>query len=443
MNKSDFFLHAMHAQMFKKKHWNISAFSIFEEEPEDWKKDPYPYRVVVKDNGKYFFVDPNDTTNLIAITDATPKQPLFSFREKINLVPSKGDIDMVGVPNLKKPITSTYGNAMFNFMVLIYAFGPHYEYVEGAVNPSKLENAIVARLQDTPPEGAERDPNMFYVDQLLRYMEAMGALVGLTQLCVPAASVKTITVNKDILKRRDELLLEYKEQLTDPAVVAKIEKELTDMYAESLKGDPAEGFVNKKNITVSLKKALIMHGAERGFGDSGGEVDTITTSLSEGWNIEKLPSYANNLRSGTFSRGAETELGGEAVKFFNRVFQNTRVAEDDCGVKNGMKWSINQFNYLQFVGLYQILSGGKIELLTEDTLKKSVGKVIEIRTPMLCKTVAPSYCATCMGKIYGSNPTGLGSAAASVGSKFMLAFMGAMHGKALTTSKLLLKESIS
>jgi hypothetical protein len=81
--------------------------------------------------------------------------------------------------------------------------------------------------------------------------------------------------------------------------------------------------------------------------------------------------------------------------------------------------------------------------LTEAMLKGMIGKKVKIRSPMLCKTAAPSFCARCVGDGFAANPTGLHIAISDVGSNFMYAFMQAVHGKALKTARYRFKHSIT
>lgn len=436
MDKRDFFVKAMQEQCFKRKDWVISAFSVFREEEGKWKEDPYPYRIVMID-GKHFFVDPDNDSQLTQIKGTVAKTPAFAFNETL-------EVKAEEVPNLDQKLTTTYGRLLFNYTVLIWPFKSKVSYVNTTVNPKALEAKISERLVDDPEDGnIPEDDDKIYVSELLRYGEAVGMLAGFTQLCVPAASERTIKPDPEILKRRDELVEQYKDQLNDPAIVAKIEKELVDMYNEKMKGDPAEGFfVDPKTAAVRMKKSFIMHGYEAGFGEGVEEGQTITTSLDEGWQIDKIPAYVSGLRSGSYSRGSQTELGGEAVKNFHRVFQNTEVAEEDCGVKHGLWWKVTDDNIDMLVGQYELASG-KPQKLDHKSLSGKKGSVIEVRSPMLCKTKAPSFCAVCMGEKYGRSPTGLGVAAAEVGSTFMGMFMAAMHGKELSTAPLRLEDSIT
>lgn len=441
MDKREYFFACMEAELHLIKAWVIAAFSITREEPDAWKKNPYHLRLV-REGGQCYYVDARDEApKLVQITGGVKGEPLYSFKEAVKVKSSE-------VPNLTTDVETKYGSLLFNYIVLIWPFGEKIEYRNGLVDTGQLEDEIATRLTegDAPvvPPGEYATGDQIYVSELVRYGEAIGALAGYTQLCVPGASERMITADPVIIARRDALVEEYKDQLSDPAIVAKIEKELTDLYMERMKGDPGEGFLVKgKTSKVTLKKAYIMHGVESGFAGVG--EDTITSSLHEGWEIDKIPAYINSLRSGSYSRGSETELGGVEVKGFYRVFQNTIIAEEDCGVKYGLDWKVTEDKIKSMVGLYEILprGAGKTQPLTLDYLKGKIGQTIQIRSPMLCKTKAPSFCAQCLGDNYGRNPKGLSVAAAEVGSTFMSLFMAAMHGKELATAPLNISETIT
>jgi hypothetical protein len=185
---------------------------------------------------------------------------------------------------------------------------------------------------------------------------------------------------------------------------------------------------------------FLMHGAESGFME-GTEVDFIKNSLNEGWDIEKLPSMVNSLREGSYNRGRDTALGGEAVKFLGRVFQNTVIAEKDCGSTLGWMKDFTEANYQKFVGFYRITPQGPV-VMDEAYTKSQIGKQVHVRSPMLCRTPKTAFCECCMGAKNALNPTSLGLMAADVGSQIMGIFMGAMHGKSLKTERYDFKKSI-
>lgn len=452
MDKRSFFIEAMQSKAYLHKEWIISAFTVIDNNEDDADNlDPkkakkktrlsrdYPYKIIrLKDKKGYCFKDPVEEGTIIEIEGSDKTKPLFNLKERIVLKP--GDLD-----NVKQEVDTLYGNALVNAIIFIYPFGDKVEFMTGRLSGSRLDKYISERLTDTPEDGDPRDPKKLYVDEYVKYAQAVSSLAGLAFLGVPACSPKLLTVDPKILIRRDELFEENKDNLHDPAVVARIEAELVAMDKESFKGDLAEGFLIKgSNYDVSRKRAKIMYGVETGFGDSAKGAKPVRTSLSEKWDIRQMPAMVNSLRAASYNRGNQTALGGESVKFFYRVFQNTRILEEDCGVRNGMLWDITESNYKTFVGLYPAFKDGIRQTdattenlskpMTEDYLKSKIGNKLLIRTPMLCKTKAPSFCARCVGAQIASSPTGVHITMSDVGSIFMLCFMKAMHGKALKTA---------
>lgn len=440
MNKREYFLRALRANAFLHKDWVLGCFAVtLTEDSEDWTRWPYPYRIVFKENEAYF-IDPEKSGDLTRLEGVVEGEPFFSMSESTVLNPG----DLV---NVKEKVKTNYGNVLFNAVVLIWPFGDKFPFMTGRVSGKDLDRLVTENLTDTPPVGSSRDPKKVYVDELLKYCDAITSLGGYTQLCVPAASPKSLTVDPAVLAERDRLLEKHKDQLNDPAVLADIEKRLVEMDKKSFVGDEAEGFlISKKSFGVVRKKLYIMHGAETGFGENVSDMAVIPTSLAEGWNIDELPAMADSLRFGSYNRGAQTALGGESVKYFHRVFQNTKIAEEDCGSKLGWDWVVTEDNCKDLDGLYsatQMGKDGKSFQYTEEWLKQNVGKTINVRSPMLCKTEGTSFCVKCMGERLALNPQGLIIATADVGSRFMSIFMAAMHGKALQTNPYDFREQIT
>jgi len=432
MDKRQYLIEALQAGAYKRKDWIISAFSVVRNTTAI--NANYPYAIVHQPNDPaVYFIDPNDPDTLTVIDGATQQQAVFGLKDRITLQPHD-------IPNVMQTTETNLGNVLINCMLFVYPFGGKIPFMTGRLKAGKIEALVASLLTPNPEPGVERDPTKIYVDEYVKYCEAVSASAGLTQLCVPSASPKTMSVDPAVLKRRDELLLEYGNQLHDPAIVARIETELTQMDREWFKGDPGEGFLlSAKSVDVSRKRAFVMVGVETGFSDTRDGVEPIKKSLNEGWDLNQMPAMVNNARSGSYNRGHETALGGESVKYFYRVFQNTRVVEDDCQTTEGLLWTITEDNYTTFAGLWT--TEGVV--LDNATTKALIGKTIKIRSPMLCRTASPSFCAKCVGNLLAANPTGLHIAASDVGSIFMSTFMGAMHGKALRTAKFDYRNAIT
>lgn len=421
MNKRDYFLKAMQTGAYRHKAWVLQAFSM----SRPGNREPIPLQLQRGEN-HYFYHDP-DLNEDVVLNDASVTEAPFRFTDKLKL---KSD----DVPNLTKDLESTYGNLLANFIVLVYPFGEKIGYIEGEFKIKAIEKEIERRLTSSPENGKAEDPEAIYVHEYLNYVDAILSLDGFSQLCVPSATAKTMTRDPRIPEIRAQLLEKYKDSLDDPATIAKIDAELVKVDREWMKGDLGEGFYRKdKSYEVVRKKAHLMHGAETGFQD-GQKVDVITNSLSEGWDIEKLPGMVNSLREGSYSRGAMTALGGESTKTINRIFQNTTIKEKDCESKLGWDREITKKNAGQYIGFFRIIPSG-VEEITEDNHEKFIGKTITLRTPMFCKTPKTGFCETCMGRKASENPNALGALAAEVGSTLMSLMMAAMHGKSLKTEE--------
>jgi hypothetical protein len=235
-------------------------------------------------------------------------------------------------------------------------------------------------------------------------------------------------------KIRDVLLEKYKDRLHDPATISIIKSELKTVDKAWIKGDDSEDYlIGKKNFDIVRMKTLLMHGEESAFGD-GTSVTLIPTSLDEGLNLKNLPDYANSLREGSFNRGAQTALGGEAVQYLIRVFQNHAITEADCGSRLGLNRIIPVDKANRWVGYY-LIEGNQIVHLTEENISKYAGKRVVVRSPQFCHTTGSGFCARCMGDANAKFPNSLGGQAADIGSMMLYIFMAKAHGTALRTTR--------
>lgn len=433
MKTSEFFIKALQAEAYKLKLWVLEVFSICEftvlEEVET--SELYPYQVVTKKQSpeKAFGIIPmGEELTVVPLEEYKKGEPLCKLRGALNL--KKGDL-----ANVQEDILTTYGNAFINCYILIYPFGNKYPFQTGHINTGKIESWIAETLTSTPLEGQPRDSKVAYVDEYLKYSEACLSLEGFSMLCVQAASPATMVPNPLVIKRRDELFEQYKDQLDDPAIVAKIQMELAQLDRESLKDDISKDFYMKdKSFDVVRMKRYNMYGLDGGFGEMS-EAKLNKRSLDEGWDIKELPSMADSARSGSYARGKETALGGDWVKTFYRIFQNVTVSEDDCKTKLGFEYLITEKDVKRYVGLNAIKSDGSTYTLTIDNIKPLINTRVRLRTPMLCKTKAPNICKVCAGEMLSSKPEALHIVTSDVGSAFMGARMSAMHGKSLRTVK--------
>lgn len=437
MTKAEFFIKAMQAGRLKDKDWILKAFSVVFPNEKD-KNTPFniiPFSTGVK-TGRvgsdidYRFIGPDGEDVYLTdyMRDKSAIEPVYRLKDRLTI--KKGDIE-----NLKKPsIETNYGNLLTNWLLLVYPFGDIIEYMEGRFSlAGSIEPILVKKLTSEPKDG-KYEPGVIYVSMYNKYRKAASLIAGLSQLCVPSATEKSMSTHPDMEKLKAELLEKYKGRLDDPAVIAEMEAAMIKLDAEWLKGDPAEGFlIDSKSRTVVRKKTFMWTGLETAFTDgTGGKL--LATNLSDGISLKDLPEHANNLREGSFDRGAETALGGDEVKKMLDITQNATIAEDDCGTKIGFPMNLSEDVAKISIGQYIFEKGGKETLLTDDNIKSYIGKDIVLRTAYFCKTARSSVCKKCIGTTYAEHPTGIATAISNVGSTFMYIFMGSMHAKALETA---------
>ena len=418
---------------FARKAWYVSAFAIIREGPDDYKKDPYPFRIVQTPTSVSFVSKKaggeTESYELVVIDDAVPGQPLFKFLDEFIV---SSDICI----NASGPIKTTIGTAIFNIACLSRCFGATIPFQSGQINASDIDKVIAKLLTDDPDEdNFPVKPGIIYVRDYIKYVDSLNFLTGLTQLAVYAGSEKTITAAPGLKEFKEGLNKKYEGKLNNPVELARYEGELGDYDAAYLKGDPNDGiFLDNKVKNQSRKKLFLTMGNLLSF-DSSLEAKPVIRSLNEGWptDPEEFTSMVNDLRYGSYGRGMETVKGGVAFKVMSRACSNMIIVPEDCGTVIGKVKQINSSNSFRTEGRYLRL-GNKWQLTeSKDQAKAFEGKEVMIRSPQYCLASGDSICKYCAGPKLAENPNGLPTALADLAGIILYTSMKVMHGTVLTT----------
>lgn len=422
IDKIQFLFLCLSKEMYTHKSWMTHAFSLTRKNPY-WDEPLHPY----KSEGKWY-VHMEKDAEPIEITGSLETEQGLLFHKKSAISVPAGII-----PGIAEAVDTFIGRVIYHCITKVYPFGDKIKFRNDKHNNRDIESEIAVRLTSDVENGQEEVPDKIYVRELLKFTEAAGMyLASLSQLFTPAATEKSLTVDPKVLKRRDELLEINKDKLTDPAVIAGMKRELLEMDRESFKGDAAEDYlIGKKSFNIIRMKTMIMHGEENAFGD-GTSVKFIPTSLDEGWDLAHFPDYVNSAREGSYNRGYQTMLGGEAFSFLSRIFQNTAIVEEDCGRSRGRHTFIPAGRAKEFVG-YFVLANKKPVELTEENIGQVAGKRVELRSAMYCQTGGGNFCATCMGRGNARFPKAIGTMVSDFGSMILLMFLGKAHATELKT----------
>lgn len=438
MKVRDYFLKGLSLGLHKKRQWMNCLFSIVYNINEF--EQHYHYRPYQDEKGIFFWV-PGSGDKKEYIEEYEKGKALLHFRDAFTLEP--GDIE-----NYKdtKPVLTTYGNVFVNHLCLVLPFGDIFPFQTGMFNLGKMEKEILQRMIDDPDDND--DPNLravggkIYVRQYLMFAEHMLTLPAYSDGIVTATTPKSLMASPERNAVRDKWIADNPDRLTDPAAIAELSNILKKVDDEYLAGDESEEFYrSKKKLEGARKKVHYMFGGESAFSD-GTKVELIAKSLEEGIDMDKLPVMFNSLRAGSYNRGKQTALGGESTKTIYRMVGTARIVEQDCNTHIGVPTTIYPYLLSSLVG-YGWVKDGKTTILTAENLQPLIGKTIDIRAPMTCKTgrdidkgilgKGKNICAVCAGKALAENPNGIPAAAAGVGGRFLSLFLAKMHATVLRT----------
>lgn len=420
IDKRDFIVDALNDEVIYNKWWLFALLSVVLTDPPETE-----FSIKYTNDGCYGYRN----GEWHKFKDIKPNEPLVYPLEELKLK----EFEFTNQP---KAITTTYGNALFNARAIQYAFGDRIGFQTGHINIKKLESDIGKKTVDGH-QGKDEVPNDTITIKMLMmdFGTAVADLNDIMDVIVVASTPKSLVTDPNMSKIRDKLIEENKNRLHDTAIIAQIDDKLKEVDAEWLKNDPAAKFSESKKAQNARKRMFSMFGAETGF-DETGRATLVKNSLAEGWDVKSLPPMYNSLRAGSFFRGYETALGGESVKFFLSVFQNTAISMKDCGTPFTTTHYVDSTLSDSIVGMYELVGPKKFEPITKERADELVGKEVTRRSPRFCKASSTDYCDMCMGTINAQSPYGLGSRASEIGSLFMGIMMSAAHAKALQVAKL-------
>lgn len=457
MKLADWYKAALASGKYKRKGWILNVFSIQANTTDIRIKARTPEWEIM-----YEYPDEADpVTGLImpiavTFTDHNAQQVHiedYTFNPKKPAPPlAVGDTIMVEpgeVVTVKSKTKTTAGTLLANYLLCIYPFGDKLGYYNGRFSIADVEKDISSRLKSDAPDneatnampkgdGDKGDPNEkdLYVKELIKFTRAAGMISGLSALCVPSATRKSLTTHPDMDKTKKKLLEENKDRLHDPVVVSEIDKKLVELDTKWLEGDDANGFlIGGKSRNVIRKKTFGMVGYNNAFADiTDTKPSTVPYSFREGLDIKHMPAVISDSRASSHDRGADTALGGDEVKKILAVMQNTKVSPGDCGTKVTYPMEVTKESSSQILDTW-IVDKGKLVYLDKGNIDNYMGTTVNLRSPLNCKEGNNNICSVCVGGIYAKYPNSLPTAMANYGTTFQDIFMSSMHAKGLATSK--------
>jgi len=418
LTKLEYLKKAISSNIVENKSWYISCFAIpILKDELNWEYKNLN-EIVTKTDGLYFIdIDSEGNKQLIKISDYKKDEPLFNFQELI-------EIDGSWLPTIKSKIQTKIGILIVNRLVFYPAFKLKLEYINNTIKIPDIENMLANKVVSDKIA----KPDDITVSEMIICIDNFNFLSNLANLINIAATPKTITPPPNIEQEKKKLLKEYEGQLSDPVKLVELENKLNALDQEYLKDDIAASKIFNKKSKTARKKMYLMFGDSMDFKKTSAS-NTIISSLQEGVETteEEFPKYMNDLRLGSYSRGALTQLGGYTYKILQRSLSNLSITPNECDTKIGLKRNIEEYNYSKLINRY-IKEDNKWKLIeNKDIAKKYIGKLVEIRSSMFCTSPGNTICYKCMNEVYKQFPTGITNIASELSGILLSLFMKLMH----------------
>ena len=435
MTRTEYLLAALNHGKYRIADWVFNVFMVTKGIEIENNTNPQDYDLGIQNNEYVYYLN----HQWQSIPDSGPiTEPLWRVEEGIE-IPSQDDLALNWDEGF--PLITRVGTLFINYYCIYSSLGKKLPYQQGKLSISNLEKKIAARLKDE--DDKDLQPGDITAVEAKKFITACVNMAGFSAIANPSATPYTMVPTPGIQELRQKLLEKYKDQLHDPAILAVIEKELVAADRAFQAQDPEGGFyIADKAFKVSRKKLFMMGGLEQAEISNGKKV-LVEKSLSEGWDIDKLPAMIDSLRDGSYNRGAMTALGGEAVKFLFRIFAATKITEEDCHSQVGIPITLTDENKALYDGNTIILPNKEQVLLTKENIYQYLNQPVMVRSTGFCKTGNANFCLTCCGHALKGSENALAAMASEVGSKMLDVFMAKMHGTALETVPWDYKATIS
>lgn len=402
MTPEHYLYYSIQHKAYLNKDWVIRLFSVFK---ESGQSENYTAKLYREPYG-FFFIDEQGEKVKIDIKRGD-KEPLFNKKDTIEI--SK---DIVSSIAETTPIKTTLGRLILNLFVIHEAFAGRLPYINRPFTPKDVERLIVKTLKDTPKPGQERTPGDYYVDEMLRFNEAVTFIKDFATLFAHSVTRAGLMPPPGRNAFRDKLMAEVKEKkidLRDPVQMTTFEDKFRQFDEAYLKeNDPSFGmFMSGKALGARLKTYMTQGGEANNFIDEI-NVTPILRPLDEGMVLkeEAFTASANTIRYGSFARGTETINGGVTAKAIMNAADTWRIIDTDCGVTYGAVLMFNEKEIHYLVGCTLIKGKTQIKINTIEEAKPYIGQVVEMRSPQFCQLEGTQTCKVCATDPLAKYPNG-------------------------------------
>ena len=297
----------------------------------------------------------------------------------------------------KEDVVTTVGSFIFNKFIIEPRFAELLGYNNNVIDADglkKLEGQLSELLLEDKINTTDFGDYLNRIQWLgMQFHEPLAA----------SFTMRGLKPNAKVIKRREELVKQHKEELEkgDVMVMSAIEKELVELAKQEVGDDPSMDLYYsgaRGSIPNNYKQLSIVKGPV--FNKTTGKYQFIKNSFFEGLSKEELSAAATNVINGQYPKSCGTAVSGYKAKQVSSLGQAVVLRKDvpDCGTKGYVELVIPPSMSSKFLYRY-IIDGNKLVMLDNDNMKQYVGKKVKLRSIMYCGCDS-GVCMTCAGKLF-------------------------------------------
>ena len=359
-------------------------------------------------------------------------EPKFSTNDKF-LLPANAYFNTTA-------IETTVGRYLVNFFVFPKKFLMGRGYINDVLTKGKyksIEGEIGAALMNDEITTADYEE---YVNN------ATWLFLGQAYLLCVALDHNLIIPIDDVIKERDKLFDENAEKLADgdAHTIKKVEDQLMKKAQDELHSRNIASMdyydSGVADFSNHYKRTAIMVGAIKN--PANGKIEMVKSNFTDGLQKSEYGTTSHLSTAGGYARAEGTKDGGYSNKKIVNSTANMELDEEgsDCGTPFTCSIQITNYNHSVLTDRY-IVENGKLVLLDEKTIKKYIGKTVNLRTPLYCH--GGKICNMCAGNMYYKLATrNIGVHTSTIGGTILNNGMKAFHDATIKFYTLDLAEFI-
>lgn len=256
-------------------------------------------------------------------------------------------------------------------------------------------------------------------------------------------SEKILTCSKVAEKKKKELISKYKKELEagDLVTMNKIENETLDAVLDYMGNDSSLDVFKsgaRGSLSNNFKNMFVIKGAMKNNDpNSDKEFLFASSNFIDGIKPEEYAAFSDSMVQGPYARGKKTQIGGYWEKLFHSGFGYVTLDKEgsDCGSTKTIKVTITNNNLNIFMYCW-IKEGSKLIELTSQNKDKYIGKTVQLRFPIYCKSKT-GYCSKCAGNLYyRTNRKNVGMCTPIIPSILKNSNMSAFHDASISLNKM-------